>query len=210
MPLFPEAVTRCNKRQGIVKPPFTFVIAPLILFFALLSLRRHSSMFSSCTPADPGGGVSKTLLPHICRQSSHWKGLFRRNINSNDSRGWETGAPAGSLCGGFVRNAHVPGGGEIACVALIFESAVSSERKLNKKIKLGRTLNFFDSPRSRRERRDRAHCTSAGVATPVCLKSSAQTNHVGQHGGSGQFVLSCAKQLFSFALKGSTGERCLH
>lgn len=110
-----------------------------------------------------------------------------------------------------MRNTHVPGRGEIACVALIFESAASSERKLNKKLKLCRTLNFFDSPRSRGERRDRAHCTSAGVATPVCLKSSAQTDHVGQHGGGGgQFVLSCAKQLFSFALKGSTGERCLH
>lgn len=47
------------------------------------------------------------------------------------------------------------------------------------------------------------------LSVPVALKSSAQTNCVGQQGGSWQFVLSCAKQLFDLALKGSSGERRL-
>lgn len=60
-----------------------------------------------------------------------------------------------------------------------------------------------------REGRDSVHlCRCRPPPTPVWLQSSAQANHVGQHGSSGQFVLSCATQLFSLAFKGSSGERC--
>lgn len=75
-------------------------------FFFLLCFHRSGT--AACPPAaHPLTQPFKTLLSHICCQSSHWKRLFCSNINSKDTRRCNrcTGRQ-----GGFVRNTHVSGG----------------------------------------------------------------------------------------------------
>lgn len=96
--------------------------------------------------------------------------------------------------GSFVCNTHVSGGKKLYALFWFLSQVVKNKKK--KKQQQTKLCSWRD-------------LALAGVAAAVRLKSSAQTNFVGQQGGSCQFVLSCAKQLFNWALKGSSGKHCL-